>query len=260
MSLEINTFVFLIIDKSQVKIKTEFEFKYFIIQFFGSRVFLIRWLFNNEFLLFISIMVKLMLMPFLNWILEGLKWVSSKLQLIFLSVQKIGPSFLLWRLQLNIKFGYKVFLTFNLATSMWAGVVLLHWMDLLAISSNGQTTLIVYLLFSSKSGRLLYLFFYIVRVIIFLITIKFRQETMFIFIFIRGFPPSLIFFAKLNFLWFLTKIGPQEIILFTLFFRTIFYVYMKIFMLTFTWVKKIKTFNNIAWRLLWLLITWTCFG
>jgi hypothetical protein len=35
---------------------------------------------------------------------------------------------------------------------------------------------------------------------------------------------------------------------------------MKIFMLTFTWVKKIKTFNNIAWRLLWLLITWTCFG
>lgn len=260
VSLEINTFVFLIIEKSQTKIKTEFEFKYFLIQFFGSRIFLFRWLFNNELLLFISIIVKLILIPFLNWILEGLKWISSKLQLIFLSVQKIGPSFLLWRLHLNIKFDHKVFLIFNLAARIWAGVTLTHWIDLLAISSNGQTTLIVFLLFFSKSGRLIYLMAYIIRVILFLIIIKFRQETMLIFIFIRGFPPSLIFFAKLNFLWILTRIGLQEIVLFTLFFRTMFYVYMKIFMISFTWIKKAKTFDNIVRRILFILIIWTCFG
>nr|ATU74588.1 NADH dehydrogenase subunit 2 [Liposcelis bostrychophila]ATU74601.1 NADH dehydrogenase subunit 2 [Liposcelis bostrychophila]UNO31815.1 NADH dehydrogenase subunit 2 [Liposcelis bostrychophila] len=260
VGLEINTFVFLMINKSMTKMKTEFEFKYFIIQFFGSSIFLISWLFSVESLLFISIMIKLMLLPFLNLILESLKWVSPKLQLIFLSIQKIGPFFLLWSLQFHYDIKYSAFLMFNLLASMLMGINLSHWMDLLAISSNGQSTLIIMLMFFSKSSSLIYLFIYMISVIFFLISFKFNQETIFMFIFISGFPPSLIFFAKLNFLFMLFNFGLLGITMFTVFFSTMFFVYMKIFVLNFSQAYKTTPSLDTVKSMIFVLLMWTCFG
>nr|AEP83120.1 NADH dehydrogenase subunit 2 [Liposcelis bostrychophila]ATU74613.1 NADH dehydrogenase subunit 2 [Liposcelis bostrychophila]ATU74626.1 NADH dehydrogenase subunit 2 [Liposcelis bostrychophila] len=260
VGLEINTFIFLSINKSVTKLKTEFEFKYFIVQFFGSSVFLIGWLCSTELLLFISIMIKLMLLPFLNWVLESLKWISSKLQLIFLSIQKIGPFFLLWSLQLHHNIEYKTFLIFNLFVSMLMGINLSHWMDLLVISSNGQSVLIIILLLFSKAIGLIYLFVYMTSVVFFLIFYKFNQETIFMFIFISGFPPSLIFFAKLNFLLMLPNLGLSGIIIFTLFFSTMFFVYMKIFILKFSQAYKVVTSLNSVKSVIFILLLWACFG
>jgi len=61
-------------------------------------------------------------------------------------------------------------------------------------------------------------------------TFNFNQEIIFLYIIVRGFPPSLLFLAKINFIYVMSQRRIIFLIILTLFFGGISYVYIKIFL------------------------------
>nr|AKE07183.1 NADH dehydrogenase subunit 2 [Liposcelis nr. bostrychophila AZ] len=198
LGLELNTLIFLLLNLEVCNKKTEFEFKYFYIQFLGSSLFLSSWIWVNKTILFYSMMMKLILFPFLFWIINLMKWVDAKSIWILIFLQKIGPICVLMSLKIVTQNSGKIFLLMNFFISIMLGILKSNLIDLLILSSVSNVVMIFYL--SSHSlFFLIFMFLYLFISSMVWLNIKyFNHQSFFInFIIIMGMPPSLLFISKI---------------------------------------------------------------
>ena len=200
-----------------------FIFKYFIIQFIGSTMFLIRGIFDRRLLIFFSLRMKLLLVPFVFWILPCLNWIHNTTLIFLLTLQKIGPFFIIIRF---IKISNFIFF------------------------STIQLSIIITLLNINLSISFVFFLFYIISLFIILILFYFNsfsfKKSIAIFI-IRGFPPFFLFFIKLWAVKIMIIINIKIIRLFIILIsRIITYVYIKMLLkfFFFNFHLKINWFFN----------------
>lgn len=242
VSLEINSIIFLIISNKFSKRFSEFEFKYYLIQFLGSSLYFYRGVMNFRYMLFLSLIIKLIIIPFIYWVITGLKWIEKKIFFSFIFFQKIGPLILIWEIIVFNTMGEILFLILNFLFSIIRGLKKIFINEILVFSSVNQVVLIVLIMKFSKSLFFIYaLIYFFTSLLIFLIYrfIKGRIILIFSFLLIRGFPPSLIFFSKISFLIFL--IDKLLILIIILRITTrIFFIYIKLFLNHIFKKKKLK--------------------
>nr|AKE49636.1 NADH dehydrogenase subunit 2 [Liposcelis nr. bostrychophila AZ] len=231
LGLEMNTLSFLLMSKDVCFKKTEFEFKYFYIQFIGSSLFLASWVYMNQSILFQALMVKLLLFPFLFWVFNLLKWMNIRSMWVLLFLQKIGPICILMNLKINLTNSGKIFLLFNLLISAMLGFMKSNLIDLLTLSSVSHVVLILYLSFYSLFFLIfMLLYFFIVGLMWLYNKTFFHQNFMINFSIIMGMPPSFLFMSKVYmFSYFVSNLIFSLSIL-MLIVTGLTFLYMKIFL------------------------------
>lgn len=173
-SLELNLFSFIpIISFSRFRQETEARIKYFLIQAFGSGLFLIA-IFSQPFLnyflqsrfmflLLISLFIKLGIAPFHFWfprVIQRLRWPLS---FILRTWQKLIPIFILF--SLNIVLPAMIIFTMGALRTLiggWGGFNQSQIRPLLAYSSIGHIGWIISRLICSTSLFFLYLLIYLI--------------------------------------------------------------------------------------------------
>lgn len=143
VGLEINILTFIGLEKYYSYSICEFEIKYFFLQFIGSLLFILAYLTKTiNFFLFLSLMIKLNLFPFIIWIIHSLKWIRKKLVYIFFFLQKIGPLILVKKL-LEFNNLFLVYIFTNLFLSFIYGLRKNNWINYIVYSSIRQSSLIM---------------------------------------------------------------------------------------------------------------------
>ena len=247
--IEINILSFLSLNKNFSCQGEEFEFKYFIIQFIGSTMFLIRGIFDRRLLIFFSLRMKLLLVPFVFWILPCLNWIHNTTLIFLLTLQKIGPFFIIIRF-IKISNFIFFFVIFNLIVSLFFIYKKNSVKIVMVFSSTIQLSIIITLLNINLSISFVFFLFYIISLFIILILFYFNsfsfKKSIAIFI-IRGFPPFFLFFIKLWAVKIMIIINIKIIRLFIILIsRIITYVYIKMLLkfFFFNFHLKINWFFN----------------
>lgn len=245
LSLEINTLAFLIISSND---KIEFEFKYFFIQSVGSIFFLIRLILGKtyqELMIFLSIRIKLVIVPFFFWIYNSIELIGENLFFLFITFQKIGP---LWILQnlffflFSRVFLYILYFVLNLIFSIFYGLKYIKLKKILFFLSINQTALICLFIMFKNFVAMLYIINYFLSLILLLIYRKNKNSFLILFFLITGFPPSSLFILKLMLVKSIIINFNMVLILLIVFFNIIFlvYLYTKIFLYFYLTKKEIK--------------------
>nr|YP_009266385.1 NADH dehydrogenase subunit 2 [Liposcelis keleri]ANJ70941.1 NADH dehydrogenase subunit 2 [Liposcelis sculptilimacula] len=242
VSLEINSMIFLMISNKFSKSFSEFEFKYYLIQFLGSSLYFYSGVMNFSYMLFLSLMIKLIMIPFIYWVITGLKWMEKKIFFSFIFFQKIGPLILIWEMMVFNTMGEMLFLILNFLFSMMSGLKKIFINEILVFSSVNQVVLMVLIMKFSKSLFFIYALIYFFTSLLIFLIYSFMKGSMiliFSFLLISGFPPSLIFFSKISFLIFL--MDKLLILIMILSITTsMFFIYMKLFLNHIFKKKKLK--------------------
>lgn len=244
--IEINTLSFLRIKKTDYLQRNEFEFKYFIIQFIGSTLFLTRSLYNRTFLLFISLRIKLLLVPFVFWILPCLRWIDKSLLINLLTVQKIGPIFITINCLRLSKIMF-IILIINIITRLLFIYNKISTTIIIAFSSIIQLSFIIILIKVNIIIFYIFFFIYVVSSIFVMISCFFYsvslKKALDLFI-IRGFPPFFLFFIKLWLIRLITSLNMNFLVIIIIVASIIIsYVYIKIVIKNFFIIR----FSKINW-------------
>ena len=219
--------------------------------------FLLRFLYDSKFLFCTSIIVKLLIIPFIYWILSCLIWIRNKMFFILLTLQKIGPLIIVK----NIWFFYCcrtyiiLFILLNLILRFFFIINKTSIKLVLRFSSIIQISLIILILNLRKAILCMYMTIYIISSIILLFFCE-KNSTLLniiLFIIIRGFPLFIIFSVKLNLIFlfvneFINSIAMLSVIIA----GVLFYVYLKMLLVNFVKFQsnKIILLKNNNWILI----------
>lgn len=225
LGLEMNTIIFLMIGPDLTSKKTEFEIKYFITQVIGSSLFISGWAWLWEPALFLSLIIKIILFPFLFWVYECLKWIELNTLWVFLLVQKLGPIRIFFNL--NIKPIFMI-LILNFFFSLGIGVIKRGGIDLLILSSISQISISMFLC-SISWFFFLYLFIYSLIVRLAWLRVGKNKNLILQFTILIGLPPSLLFITKTHIL-ILIRLRINFSFIVVIMFGFMTYIYMKFFM------------------------------
>lgn len=265
--IEINSYFFLPLIK-----KREFQFKYYLIQALGSVFFVYSYYHASSFLYITGLVIKIGVSPFFFWIYPSFKWIPKKPLIMFITLQKILPLYLLYNITLNFSDMILLLTYFFLnATTGYLGVKNKTLMiDIVLFSSIYQIRWVILSLVISKYIFKFYFIYYIIIVFFFIISIKKdflgpndKRSIIIIwliFFLIRGFPPSIIFLIKIHIVINITIIFSHIIILFNLILVIGFMInYLKLIFssihnkkVVFTW-KRVDTKFNIFITLLFII-------
>jgi hypothetical protein len=206
MALEINTYIFITIVKSQDNDCTNFTSKYYLFHSIGSVLFIIGYIFNLRRLFILSLCFKLILFPLFIWLYPDVKTLNLWSLTLLFSIQKIGPYFIFmnWRTD-RIGVG-KIFFTLaclNLLGGVYGVLKCKILEELLIYSSLRQSRWLLLSIYFSKAIFYFYLCAYIVLlviVVVFLyVRIEFSPESslrIFVLVIFSGLPPSPLFYLK----------------------------------------------------------------
>lgn len=203
MGMEINSYAFVGLTKNN-----EFRFKYFLIQTLGSILFLYRILISRMELFIISMMLKINAAPFFLWVYPIIKWIENNSLLLFLTIQKITPLCLLYQCTSTLSNSiFNVFVIINSIIGLIGVITKKIFKDVIFFSSIYQIRWIIIAIIESKTLFKVYFFSYIIisYILISLDLNKILYKKLnnnlilfwFLFILIRGFPPSLLFIIKI---------------------------------------------------------------
>lgn len=221
--IEINSYFFLPLVK-----KREFQFKYYLIQALGSVFFIYSFYHISDFLYITGLIIKIGVSPFFFWIYPSFKWIPKKPLMMFLTLQKILPLYLLINITLNFADMILLLIFFfcNAITGYLGVKNKTLMIDIVLFSSIYQIRWVILSLIISKYIFKFYFIYYIIIVFFSIIAIKKdflgRNDKRsfiiiwFIFFLIRGFPPSIIFLIKIHIIINVRIIFSHIIILFNL--------------------------------------------
>nr|UKS50700.1 NADH dehydrogenase subunit 2 [Liposcelis entomophila] len=234
--MEINVLAFLSLCKSTSNQGDEFEFKYFIIQFIGSTLFLMSSLFNSSILLFASLSLKLLLVPFVFWILPCLNWINKETFIYLLTMQKIGPLFIMISF-VKISKLFISFLFLNIIISLFFIYKKNSMKFIMTFSSVTQLSFMILLINISLGTIYAFFFIYVISSFFTMLAClyySFSLKKSLILFIISGFPPFFLFFFKMWLISFMMIFYMKIIsIIIVLTSSVMTYVYMKMMLKNF---------------------------
>nr|ALJ93701.1 NADH dehydrogenase subunit 2 [Telenomus dignus] len=171
MELNLMIFIPMIIEKKNIKIISKISFKYFMIQSFGSMIFLFSILMNffikNNyslkiiyFFMMISILIKLGMIPFQMWFVKMMNKISWNNCFILSTIQKMIPFMILMNLIFK---NLKMFLIINIMNSIMStigGMNQNFTKPLLAYSSINHMSWMMITSITMEKMFFIYLFIY----------------------------------------------------------------------------------------------------
>nr|YP_009020945.1 NADH dehydrogenase subunit 2 [Liposcelis decolor]AFV61890.1 NADH dehydrogenase subunit 2 [Liposcelis decolor] len=221
--MEMNSYFFLPLVK-----KSEFQFKYYLMQALGSVFFIYSFYHSSNFLYITGLIMKIGVSPFFFWIYPSFKWIPNKPLMMFMTLQKILPLYLLINMTLNFSDMILLLIFFfcNAITGYLGVKNKTLMIDIVLFSSIYQMSWVILSLIMSKYMFKFYFMYYIMIVFFSMVAMKkdflSRNDKSsfiimwFIFFLISGFPPSIIFLMKIHIIMNVSIIFSHIMILFNL--------------------------------------------
>lgn len=270
--LEINLISFIALNLNyRFYLSIESSLIYFIIQSIASSIIIFSILIsifykNLNFILFISLILKIRIAPFHYWLLiivERINWINI---LILLTWQKLGPIIILLNLNLSINIIYTYIIIYSIIIGSLIGIKYISLKKIISFSSINQLRwLILSLILINKIWKIYFIIYFLILLTIILLLNKLNlnfiyqifnlnfKNNIFIISFLIinlisliGIPPLIGFLPKLLII---LKFNSNLIIIILIFFSLFssFY-YLRIFIpiiiinskKIFNWIKKLN--------------------